>query len=464
MDKKDDMDPLRLKEWFSKPYSIAVTTLLLFFLVLYRAWLYIGNWLENVLVNGLVPGDVTFIKALSFIIILLIANITYMVLSKQVGLLRTVHDQEQKLNFYETKFQNFIDNVPDVAVQGFDSGCNIRYWNSASENMFGYLRDEALGKKLTELIVPDENKSELFDLINSVQEDKDQVNALETTLSTKNGENIPVFSSCYAVELSDGELEIFSMEIDLTERKKMENALLEAKELAESSNEAKSRFLANMSHEIRTPLNAIMGFSDMLHGGFAGPLNEKQTGYAKNISVSGQHLLGLINNILDLSKAESGKMQLQSEKIQPGSMLQEVIEVMTPIAKSRKITIDTNIDPNITMIEADGGKLKQIMYNLIGNAIKFSHEGGIIDIRINAVRNSIHFEVEDKGIGIKKEDLDKLFKPFSQLDQSTTKEYEGTGLGLSLVRKLTELHGGEVWVQSEYGKYSIFAFSIPQTD
>ncbi len=130
---QEDMDPLRLKEWFSKPYSVAVTTILLFLLVFYRAWLYIANWLESVLVNGLTPGDVTFIKALTFILVLLTANIFHMILSRQVGLLRTVEDQEKKLFLCELKFQNFIDNVPDVAVQGFDPDCTVIYWNTASE-------------------------------------------------------------------------------------------------------------------------------------------------------------------------------------------------------------------------------------------------------------------------------------------------------------------------------------------
>ncbi|MDW7732776.1 MAG: ATP-binding protein [Methanolobus sp.] len=456
-----DQDPLRLKEWFAKPYSVTVTTILIFFLVLYRGWLYISNWLESVLINGLVPGDVTFIKALTFIMILLTANIIHMVLSKQVGLLRTVHDQEKKLMLYETKFQNFIDNVPDVAVQGFDSDCTVRYWNFASEKMFGYSKDEALGKKLTELIVPDENESELIELIGSIHADKDEVNALETSLLTKSGGMIPVFSSYSAVELPDGQLEIFSMEIDLTERKKMEEELLKAKELAEASSNAKSTFLASMSHEIRTPLNAIIGFSDLLHNEFAGPLTEKQRRYAKNISISGHHLLGLINNILDISKAEAGKMEIQSEQIHVPAILQEIVEVMTPLAKAKKITINTSIDAGISMMEADRGKLKQILYNLVGNAIKFSHEGGIVSIRTKAVKGSVHFEVEDEGIGIKKEDVDKLFKPFSQVDSSTTRGYEGTGLGLSLVKRLTQLHGGEVWIKSEYGKYSIFGFSIP---
>lgn len=462
---QEDMDPLRLKEWFAKPYSVTVTTILLFFLVLYRAWLYIANWLESVLVNGLTSGDVTFIKALTFILVLLIANMVYMVLSKQVGLLRTVEDQEKKLYLCELKFQSFIDNVPEVAVQGFDPDCTVIYWNTASEKMYGYPKNEAMGKKLTELIVPDENKNEFIKIISSMQKDRTYVSASENTFLTKKGEKIPVFSSYSAVQVPEDQFEIFSMEIDLTERKRMEQTLLEAKELAEASNTAKSKFLAGMSHEIRTPLNAIIGFSDLLIENYAGPLNEKQMKYAKNISISGKHLLGLINDTLDLSKAEAGKMKLQYEKVSAPLIVREIAEVMRQAASGRGVTINTEIEHGAGIVEADSGKLKQILYNLIGNASKFSIDGGNITIRVRVVKEFMQFEVEDEGIGIKEEDLPKLFKPFSQVGKSTEmiteKRYEGTGLGLSLVKKLVELHGGDVWVKSEYGKYSIFGFSLP---
>ncbi|MCQ1537128.1 PAS domain S-box protein [Methanosarcina sp. KYL-1] len=461
----EDMDPLRLKEWFTKPYSVTVTTVLLFFLVLYRAWLYIADWLEGVLVGGLTPGDVTFIKALTFILVLLIANIVYMVLSKQVGLLRTVVDQEKKLYLCEMKFQSFIDNVPDVAVQGFDPDCTVIYWNTASEKMYGYPKNEAMGKKLTELIVPCENQNDFVKIIGSMQKDRTYVGASENNFLTKAGEKIPVFSSYSAVQVPEDQVEIFSMEIDLTERKRMEETLLEAKEIAEASNTAKSKFLAGMSHEIRTPLNAIIGFSDLLINNFAGPLNGKQMKYASNISTSGKHLLGIINDILDLSKAEAGKMEIQYELISVPLIVQEIADVMRPAASSRGITITTDIESDVGMVEADSGKLKQILYNLIGNASKFSIDGGNISIRTRVVEGFMKFEVKDEGVGIKEEDLPKLFKPFSQVDGptegNTGKKHEGTGLGLSLVKKLVELHGGDVWVKSEYGKYSIFGFSLP---
>jgi PAS domain S-box-containing protein len=457
----DNPDPLRLKEWFKKPYSVTVTTILIFILVLYPAWVYVANWFENISANGLASGDLSFIKALSFIMVLMATNITHMVLSKHLNLSKTVKEQEHKIDLSERKFQMFIENVPNVAVQGFNPHYKVHYWNSASEKMYGYQKEEALGKDMTELVIPAENRKVFIDIIDTTQEDGNSAKAWETTFLNKNRDEIPVFSSYSAVQVPEKNIEIFSMEIDLTERKRMERDLIDAKKMAEASNDAKSKFLANMSHELRTPLNSIIGFSDLLSSNHVGPLNEKQIKYAQNISVSGNHLLGIINDILDISKAEAGKLNLQYEKLQIPRMLQEIVEIMKPTASEREITIHTEIDPNVETIEADSGKLKQIIYNLAGNAIKFCDENGNVTIRVKRSENSITFEIEDDGIGIKEEDLDKLFQPFSQLDETTQKEYEGTGLGLSLVKKLVDLHGGKVWVKSQYGKYSIFGFNLP---
>ncbi|MBW1792239.1 MAG: hypothetical protein JRJ14_08295, partial [Deltaproteobacteria bacterium] len=202
-------------------------------------------------------------------------------------------------------------------------------------------------------------------------------------------------------------------------------------------------------------------FSDLLANGYAGHLDEKQGKYAENISASGKHLLSLINDILDLSKAEAGKMELNYEKVNLRLLLLEITESMN-ISTSRKgITISTMIEPDVGIVEVDTGKLKQILYNLVGNAIKFSNENGAITIKSRMDQGSLEIEVEDSGIGIKEEDMDKLFKPFSQINSFSQKQYVGTGLGLSLVKKLVEVHGGKTWVRSEYGKFSIFGFSIP---
>ena len=457
----EDMDPLHIKEWFKRPYSVTITTLLIFFAVLYNSWLYIGDWLDNVLVYGLVPGDVTFIKALTFILMLLITNVIYMMLNRQVALSRTVEDQSRQLVLLERKLQNFIDNVPEVAVQGFDQEGTVYYWNLASEKMYGYTKDEVMGQKLFDLLIPDESKADLDKLISSMKSDREYKQAHETTFMAKDRRKIPVFSSYSAAQTSDDNMEIFSMEVDLTERKRMEHDLKEAKMIAENSSNAKSRFLASMSHEIRTPLNSIIGFSEILADDSFDLPDDNKKRYAQNISTSGHHLLGIINDILDISKAEAGKMELQSEQIMVPMVINEVVEAMRPSTTIRNISIYTDIGQEVEIIEADPGKVKQILFNLVGNAAKFSNDGGNITVTSHTVDNMVHFEVEDDGVGIKKEELDRLFKPFSQIGECSNRKQKGTGLGLSLVKELVELHKGEVWVKSEYGKYSIFGFSIP---
>ncbi|WP_340818385.1 PAS domain-containing sensor histidine kinase [Methanolobus sp. WCC4] len=456
------MDPLHLKEWFRRPYSIAITTLLIFFIVLYNAWLYTGKWLDTVLEEGLVPGDVTFIKALTFIFVLMITNVIYIVLSRQVALSRTVDDQGRQLVLFERKFQNFIENVPDVAVQGFDLDGTIHYWNQASENMYGYAKEEVLGHNMSDLIIPDESANRFADILFSMKDDREYKQTYETVFLAKDGRKIPVFSSYSVVPTSDDRLEIFSMEIDLTERKRMEQDLREAKKIAEDSSKARGKFLASMGHELRTPLTSIIGFSDILANDPSDSLSSEQKRYAQNIGTSGYHLLDIINDILDLSKAEAGKMELQYEHIMVPPVINEVVEAMRASTSCRNISVNIDIGPEVDVVEADPGKLRQILYNLIGNAAKFSHEGGNIIVRSDVVDSMIIFEIEDAGVGIKEDDLDKLFQPFSQVGETSTRKQKGTGLGLSLVKELVELHKGEVWVKSEYGNYSIFGFSIPQ--
>jgi signal transduction histidine kinase len=225
----------------------------------------------------------------------------------------------------------------------------------------------------------------------------------------------------------------------------------------------KSEFLANMSHELRTPLNSIIGFSEMLLDKPFGELNEKQERYINNILTSGRHLLQLINNILDLSKVEAGQMMLQFEEFSLTEALSEVETIINPTVEKKGLKLEFSIDDGVKTIWADEGKLKQVMYNLLSNAIKFTESGGVsVKARsVQGVEDVIEVSVKDTGIGIKAEDMGKLFREFEQIDSGISRMYEGTGLGLSLSKKLVELHGGEIWVESEYGKGSKFTFTLP---
>ncbi|ACI20871.1 sensor histidine kinase [Thermodesulfovibrio yellowstonii] len=249
----------------------------------------------------------------------------------------------------------------------------------------------------------------------------------------------------------------------LEQKVKERTAELEiAKIHAEAANRAKSEFLANMSHELRTPLNSIIGFTEVLQDQLFGTLNEKQLEYLKDIHDSAKHLLNLINDILDLSKIEEGKTELELSEFRVSDVVNVSLIMFKEKASKHGIKLDAEIskEADIT-VTADERKIKQVLFNLVSNAVKFTPDGGSVKITAERKEDMIEIVVEDTGIGIKKEDRDKLFQPFSQLETTYTKKYQGTGLGLALSKSLVELHGGKIWCESEYGKGSRFGFSFP---
>ena len=293
---------------------------------------------------------------------------------------------------------------------------------------------------------------------------------------------------------------------DITEKMQLQKELIDrtldaeqAQSLAEEATSAKSDFLANMSHELRTPLNSILGFSEVLQDELLGSLNASQREDVEHIIKAGRHLLSLINDILDLSKVESGKMELDVEEVSLKELLEAMLVMQREKALQHRINLDLHVEPDTDIvIEADERKLKQILFNLLSNAVKFTPDGGSVRIfarKVRGVKDSLEFgvrssecesmnsqlrttnsklltqnseltdcieiTVEDTGIGIKTEDIQKLFKEFSQLSSVYVKKYEGTGLGLALTKKLVELHCGRIQVSSEFGKGSRFAFVIP---
>jgi GAF domain-containing protein/HAMP domain-containing protein len=229
----------------------------------------------------------------------------------------------------------------------------------------------------------------------------------------------------------------------------------------EIANKHKSEFLANMSHELRTPLNAIIGFSEVLIERMFGELNEKQDDYLKDIHSSGRHLLSLINDILDLSKVEAGRMELEPSSFDLPLAISNAMTLLRERAQRHGIALGLNADPSLGEIVADERKFKQILVNLLSNAVKFTPDGGRIDVSTHRDADNVVISVRDTGIGIAPEDQDAVFEEFRQVGRNYTNKQEGTGLGLALTQKFVELHGGRIWLESEPGKGSTFSFTIP---
>jgi signal transduction histidine kinase len=228
----------------------------------------------------------------------------------------------------------------------------------------------------------------------------------------------------------------------------------------EAASRHKSEFLANMSHELRTPLNAIIGFSEVLTERMFGELNEKQDEYLKDIHASGQHLLSLINDILDLSKIEAGRMELERSDFDLPNAIENALILVRERASRRGIRLGHTIDERLGAIGGDERKVKQVLLNLLSNALKFTPEGGQVDVRAGLNNDVAEVSVTDTGIGIAPEDQEAVFEEFRQVG-AADKKSEGTGLGLALSRKFIELHGGRIWVKSQVGAGSTFTFTLP---
>ncbi len=370
---------------------------------------------------------------------------------------------------------NFLNNVlessTEYSIIAADLDGNILTWNEGARRNYGYLSEEMIGMmKLAKLHTPEDVGAGVIDKFLETAFKNEQGNGVFEHVR-KNGERFPAsVSVTLRRDANNVAIGYLLISKDCTEEKALEEQLRKTNvELVEQSRRVqdatrlKSEFLANMSHELRTPLNGIIGFAEIMHDGKVGPISPEHKEYLGDILTSSEHLLQLINDVLDLSKIEAGKMEFNLAPVDPAVMVREVSEIVRTLAAQKRIHLRIETDATLGCIMADARSLKQILYNYISNAIKFTPDEGKVVVRVKAESNdNFRIEVEDSGVGIGAEDIERLFVEFQQLDGSAGKKYPGTGLGLALTKRMVEAQGGRVGVHSTPGVGSIFYAVLPR--
>ncbi|GJM40525.1 MAG: hypothetical protein DHS20C20_08070 [Ardenticatenaceae bacterium] len=339
-----------------------------------------------------------------------------------------------------------MNNVADAIIVIDEAGC-ITTTNPAAEKIFGYEQSELNGRSFTDLVE-----------LPTIHQHTERI---ETIGIRKPKTTFPIEIMISSLITDNLQLQIAVVR-DISNRKENEQALLAAKEAALRANKAKSQFLANMSHEIRTPLNGVIGMSTLMLGT---PLNQEQQDFMNTIQRSGEVLLSQVNDILDFSKIEQGKLELESAPFSVCQCVEEAVDVLSINGREKALNLLFVVDELVPeLIMGDVTRLRQVLLNLLGNAIKFTEEGEVsIHAALDEVvdgRLQLHFTVQDSGIGIPAERLDSLFDSFTQVDASITRKFGGSGLGLAISRELVQLMGGSVWVNSQVGQGSTFHFTI----
>ncbi|CAG0957807.1 MAG: PAS domain-containing sensor histidine kinase [Candidatus Methanoperedens sp.] len=355
--------------------------------------------------------------------------------------------------------ESIIDTIQEPLVI-LDSYQKVKKVNHAFYKTFKIPIEDTKDRSLYELGNGLWNIPRLKELLEEIISRKNQFKDFEVEQDFPDiGKKVMSLNAC-RLDRAGADMILLAME-DITERKKLIELGLENERLR-SANKTRSEFLTIMSHELRTPLTAVIGYSIILRGNTQGKLNQKQSFFVDNILASGKHLLDLINNFLDLAKIEAGKLELVLEEIFVIEILNDILKLFKENAQEHNLIIEKEFDPELKSIKADRRAFKQILFNLMGNAIKFSkQEGGIVTVSAKREGDMVKISVSDKGIGIKEEELRRLFQKFEQLDSGTSRKYEGTGLGLAITKQLVELHGGKITVESKYGQGSTFTFSLP---
>ncbi len=371
----------------------------------------------------------------------------------------------------ERRFHELIENAPDAILQ-VDSSGKIIIANRTAELLFGYDQDEFVGMQV-DLLVPQSARAghaahrRAFEAAGVI---RPMGLGLDLRARRKDGSEVPVEISLSPTHTDNG-IYVTAIIRDVTERKRAEQQIeslkksylaeLEARhQEAERLNQLKSEFIASVSHELRTPLHTIIGFAELLAEQEAGPLNEKQRRFVHHIRSDSDHLLSLINDVLDLSRIEAGGMAVRTEGLSLQAVISETVNAIRPLAGGKRVTMREGQIPDVRVL-ADLLRVRQILYNLLSNGVKFTDPGGEVHITAREVADHVQITVADTGIGIPSAECDRIFDKFYQVGYTTTGVRQGTGLGLTICKQLVEMQGGKIWVESELGRGSRFHFTLP---
>lgn len=368
----------------------------------------------------------------------------------------------ERLRDSHAKYQQLVEQAASIIMR-MDTQGRVTFMNDFAQRFFGFTEGELLGSPVVGSIVPAVESSgrDLNLMMSAIAGHPDRFLYNENENMRKDGSRVWIAWTNRPIRDSAGKvIEVLCVGTDISHLKQAEREIINAKEAAEIADRTKSAFLATMSHELRTPLNSILGFSGILVAGLSGPLNREQHKQLSMVQNSARHLLALINDVLDISKIESGQLELAREEFDMKRSVDKVVESIRPLAEKKGLSLRLMLAIESGQRMGDARRFEQVVMNLLGNAIKFTDHGGI-EVRCSSSAKETTIAVADTGIGISPDALPTLFRPFHQIDSGLARQREGTGLGLSICKRLVELMGGTIAVSSEVGRGSTFSFTLP---
>ncbi|MDB5507348.1 MAG: sensor histidine kinase [Devosia sp.] len=407
----------------------------------------------------LYPTSYALVSALSFVVVAIVVSFT----ANRLNTTFDVYDRAQ-INAY----RHLIEHVQDAVIR-FSAEGEVLFTSRSSETLFGCRRYELSGGGLGERIHVLDRPLYLTAFADANMGGKARTIEVRMRRDDPNAAiKLPMFvwvevalSPVLEGDHPEQRYEVVGLFRDITERKQHEVEMREARKTAEDANSAKSRFLATIGHELRTPLNAIVGFSEMMTTGIGGSLTPQHKEYAELIHGSGMHLLDVVRMLLDMSRLEAGKFELQTESFAPEGLVGPCVSIIEPLAREKQVTLKTDLRIGLPDVIADERACRQILINLLSNAVKFSNDGGQVVLSMWRQGQSLGISVKDNGIGMSTESLGRIGEPFFQVHDGLARRYEGTGLGLSIVKGLIDLHGGQLRAMSEPGYGTTITVLLP---